>query len=319
MIPATNFYEYFRNNIAIVLNRTIYVIGIERDAPDFMDWNGSRFSLTPGERLSKLEELYFERIENMSLDKENGVKEEHILIAKKLLGLGEERISRAGIIDNVFPEGCFLAYLGRFFNLKNSHRGNISINNQRYSIGEKAFALEEKEILYKKEITRSGLKQQDYSLEQLVKKGYYNKNRNFGLEIHEGEIYAFTNVEPYVLYDKHTGNNFLFAEAKVATKLNLDGQKVRWGPLVVINPYTHPAIPQKNKAFQKICMGKFDYDSIRRRYNDPRKQILAALYRGRQALTRGYYGESGAWKRLRDEDFAQMQVRNFRKELVTNI
>ena len=158
-------------------------------------------------------------------------------------------------------------------------------------------------------------------LEAVENNHYYNKEKNVGAEVINGRFFLYTNTGEYVLYESSTGKYYKFGNAKIGIPLVYSDKGISWKPPLVINRYSHPGIPDKNRPMQEICNGPFSYDRLRKEYPSVKTQLCILLNKVRDMILRGYFGNQGAWHPLTQEDYwASHEIKeSFDRSLVSNV
>ncbi|MFH1850218.1 MAG: hypothetical protein ABH879_08640 [archaeon] len=147
---------------------------------------------------------------------------------------------------------------------------------------------------------------------------YYDPEKKVGCEVKNG-FFLYTIVDPYILYEPANGRYYGFPEAKIGIELCTREGIILWKDPVVINPYSHPSLHLRNGAYQRICNGSFSYTDLKKNYPDIITQLCRLISKSRDLMTRGYYGESGAWHSLEEPMFSGHLMRgNINLLKVTN-
>lgn len=253
------------------------------------------------------------------------------------------------LIDKLFQEDCFVRK-GKLYSLKKG-KGlfNARINNKDYSIGESLeLSLDELEKKYLKSIEEKicnqltkgqdsllnkvgKLKKRKELIDVLKKRDFFDEKENLGFKKDSKGLFVTTKAasdapkkidgkKNYVLYEKSNGLYYRFEEALIGVKLIKSSNGINWQDPVVIQPYIHPALPQKSLvSHQRICPGAVDYNQIThgKSLEDAVKRLLSE---GRRLILHGYFMKKGkgAYFSLSDKHFQKLEVKNYDPREVTN-
>lgn len=254
------------------------------------------------------------------------------------------------IIDNLFSQDYFV-WKGRFYNLNNNEKGSFSakIKNRIYSDGESLdLSLEEQEKKYLQKIEEKiynqltkgqdsllnkvkRLKEKKELIDVLKKGEFFDEKENIGFR-KDGKGFFVTRKaasdapqktngkKTYVLYERSNGKHYRFEEALIGVKLTKKNDRLQWHDPVVVQPYIHPALPQKSStSHQRICSGGVDYNKLTSR-KSLEDSVKALLSEGQRLILHGYFLPKGhgAYFSLSDKHFQDLEVQNYDLREVTN-
>lgn len=277
---------HFKEGVCFLIGRKIY--GISQGA-DF-SFCGRRFGLVKNGAIANLE-------------RGNGLEE---IVSTDIIGFAElvanricKRNARFGPKrkESVMPLGNFFVYRGRLFPLIENKLGSLKIGGRNYSISNKFHATIEE---IEKRRTKAG---------PSLPRKFYDERKMMGFEIIGKTFYVVTKIEPFVLYERLNRKHYRFGRARVGSALIKNGNNISFGPLKVLDSYSHPSLQSINKPFQKICVGSFSYNSIRERHpGSLEEQLLELMRKGRNVLTKEYRSRGKPYHFLTEVHFAGMET-----------
>lgn len=254
------------------------------------------------------------------------------------------------IIDDLFQYDCFV-WKGKLYKIKDNKEGFFSakINNKIYSGGESlGLNLEELEKKYLQKIEGKicnkltkgqdsllskvkGLKEKKELIDLLKKREFFDEEEGIGFKKDSKGFFvtrkAASNApkringkRTYVLLERSNGKYYRFEEALIGVKLTKNGNRIQWHDPIVIQPYIHPALPQKSfTSHQRICPGPADYNKLTKdkMIGDAVKDLLSE---GQRLILHGYFlpNGQGAYFSLSNKHFQELEVKNYDKMEVTN-
>ena len=303
---STPFYLFFNENIFACIDSRIYNT-CKTSTEDYLKWFSTRINLLKGELVQKLEEIYYFSA---------GMKKEQLnelsgFIVNNVIPNRSAAKPCDSILLSILPDRDYLVFRGRFHELapRNAANAIVHANKKDYAVGAN-LGLDLKEL------------EQDY-VQRLNTAGFtdhsgYDKKSNIGYLTDSSGFYVYAIVNPYILYERLNDKYYQFPETRIGLRLSKQKNKIIWGNPVVIDNYSHPALPDENKPFQDICSGLFNFNAIREKYKDPVLQVRAALVKTEEILTMGYFSNVGSWHKLKDEIFRSYETRNITGCRVTN-
>ncbi|MFH1456249.1 MAG: hypothetical protein ABIF40_04855 [archaeon] len=263
------FFDYFNSSSFLVIDNIIYTIKENVKCDKYLNLHNCCYGLQKTEPVSIF--LDFNEKDNKTTLVEFVLCS---LIGKNISSSIQPKL-------NLFNEDIFV-YFGKMHLL-------FSLDSNQYTVGAKIkTSLKDYDFLLQKQI---------YVNHPLIKnvldKGeYYDQEKDLGVHVHNNIVYVTKQSKPFMIQ-----NQYHFPSAKIGVPLYLSDE-ISWQDPIVINDYTHPALPSKNKPYQKICCGNFNFNQIRERYDLP-SQIKSVLFHAEQFLTKGVWDDAaGAWHRL---------------------
>lgn len=211
------------------------------------------------------------------------------------------------------------------FSTYNKIRAKFKLNNEMYSY-QFLFTLDDLEKEYSQGILNELKNISDYGKRKLSDKMNLLKQKKKVLEIlklneyqygkigflkEEDICYVFEEQEPFVLIDGNAENYYKFNKCKVGVGLTFKNKKINIDFPVMINSYTHPALPKLNEAKQYICFGNKDDPYFQKMVNDFDRRNDAVgktkyfLKVGKNALTYGYRKTNETYHPLNQIKYAQ--------------
>ncbi|RME55157.1 hypothetical protein D6777_01450 [Candidatus Woesearchaeota archaeon] len=273
------FFLYSKENDYAYLNGTIY------------PYENGKFN--PGFDVGVFDKIYLSKFKISEACTENQKLARFVMenIIKKPFTIS---IENENLLKSCMPFN-FLNDKGTFKKKKKSILGKIKLFGEKYSFTRNTLDMKVVELDYNLKLnTKIG--------KTTVLENYYDAEKNLGFELKNDDFYVYTIVEPYILYDKSTQKKYKFDEAKVGLKLELVNDEVEYGNLVVLNEYSHPALPDFDKPMQTICLGWYDPSTLKINFN-LENQIVLLLKKGKKALTEEYILPNVAWHKLSEEKF----------------
>jgi len=270
------FFDYFNSSSFLVIDNIIYTIKENAKSNKFLNLHNRCYGLQKTEPVSIF--LDFNK-----KDKKTTLVE---FVLRNMMGKNVSSSIKPKI--NLFNDDIFV-YFGKMHLLYPS-------GSNQYTVGTK--------IKTSLKHYDSLLQKQNYSNHPLIKnileKGeYYDQERELGVHVHNNTVYVTKQSKSFTIQDQYN-----FPSAKIGVPLCLSDE-ISWQDPIIINNYTHPALPSKNKPYQKICCSHFNFNQIRERYDLP-SQIKAVLFHAEQFLTKGVWDDApGAWHRLSATEIAQ--------------
>lgn len=329
MLPETFLHKTLKDRTMIITEGKIWNV-TEEDTENKLVWYGKKFGIKEERTLKSIEEDYMEKYEKTIKEIKEKALEKHKIKAddfeiayfaiNHVIGHKKEG-QKSSIIEEIVKENLF-SCANALYKLKKGRHPNhkIRIGKEVYSIDKKIASLEQLERNYALQIVKkitSKFKEKSY-LEPIHAAEFYNKKENIGFERKERGFYAYTILKPYILYENCNGKYYKLGEAKIGVKLSITNQGIGWNDPVVINNYVHPAL-ESFGPYQRICSGKFSYESIRQRHKEKGKQVRAALEQGKRMIERGYFSQGGSWHKLTEPYYRSMEIMNLTGRRVANI
>lgn len=141
---------------------------------------------------------------------------------------------------------------------------------------------------------------------------FYSAEHNLGFKRQEEGLWAYTWTPEYVLKEWRSGLLFRFPKAQVGVELiEQEPGNIKVNNPIVLNQYTHPAVPDIGKAMRHICFvyhERPDYDHL------PAVEKIFALLRDGCAMLMSNFDSSGHTyhdieiPKVRDDDFMDMVI-----------
>jgi hypothetical protein len=337
-LPTSCFYQIFKQNTLIVIDRAIWNIKNRREDKNYFRWYSRTFGIEKGSSLRALEEDYLEkhqeqikqlRDESASrLVKENTDEEEirlaHFAINNIVRRSDEEEDNSSYTIEEALDRDAFVCE-GTLFHINKNKNNNheIKIGERAYSIDKKIAEVEQLEEEYKRKLQEriTGWQKKIQKTREITRileeGGFYDRKSGIGFEKTRKGFFVYTITEPYALYERENNKHYGFPRAKIAIQVEQTEGGVAWHDAIVMNKYMHPAL-HDNAEYQNICTGKFSYNTIRERCAKKSDQIRVALQTARDMMERGYFSRKGSWNALTDPKYKDMEITNLERWRVTN-
>lgn len=327
MLPETFLHKTLKDRVMVITEGKIWKITEEETENKFV-WYGKKFGIKEERTLNSVEEDYMEKHEKTLQEiKEKALGDKikaedfeltYFTINQIIKHKTEEQ--KRSVIEEIITKDIF-SCANNVYQMKKGEHPNykIRIGNKTYNIDKKIASLEQLERNYTLQIIRkitSKFKEKSY-LESKIEE-FYDKKENIGFENKEKGFYAYTILEPYILHERSNGKYYKLGEAKIGVKLSITNQEIAWNDPVVINNYAHPAL-ESFGPYQRICSGKFSYESIRQRHKEKGKQVRAALEQGKRMIARGYFSQGGSWHKLTEPYYNKFEVNERELKKVANL
>lgn len=308
MVPDAFLDSYFKGRACIVAAGSIFAIGNAGDG-QFL-FHGKQFGLEKIAELRLLEQAYLEAHCSLLPKLPSSMREFADIIVNRICKEKQKPRENMRAVNDILS-GDFLAYNGRLFPLVRSIEGDIKIGKKSYCLGRyvaKAISDVEQEYI-------ASLQNIDCNMPER----YYNEKRSIGYEIIEKSFYAITKIAPYILYERLNSRYYKFGPATIGAALYKEDKEISSGKLKVLSSYSHPSLPCFDKPMQTICVGNFDYGSIRKRHpGSLEEQIVELMRKGRHALTMEYKSRGKPYHFLTEKYFEHMETASPEARLVTN-
>ena len=309
-LPHSAFYNYAKASAFFAIGGQIYPIR----SKDVRSGNGIIEVQSRPVSLEMLEGIYLSDLERE--DKLRGSvqskknRSEHSGLARFVIEnvLGgkscDAGTSDGCIITKLMPKEGILVKYGLCYDICSDANGAVKVNGTRYRASKNPYKVDDIEERYLDKIKESISGPEGISLN-----GHYDREKGIGFLVDGGDFYVYAEVGPYALYERDDRTYYRFSKAKVGSMLTLNEGRIGWNRLVVIDSYTHPSLPEKDRPYQTICVGDFDYESIREKYpGDTAQQIVELMRKGKKALTAEYTGQGRPWHRLTDAIFSENRI-----------
>ncbi|MDI6738037.1 MAG: hypothetical protein QME12_06005 [Nanoarchaeota archaeon] len=305
----------------------------------YVDFNKRRFWLSMTGTISLLEKALLEKSSESSFaDRvrqsiiEKGISQ----LEESLRGMPQEYIQLAEFVmrgalsqrkeliaEQILPSKSFFALSGRIYPLFEGGQ-NASIADRRYSLGlTPSSSIEELESKYLKAIEAEKRKKAAgirlEAMQALKEKQWLDKNKNIGFRLVKDRFYAFTKVEPYILFERLNNAYYEFPEAEAGIPLFLNQNSIDFGRLYVLNSYSHPSISSFDTPMQAICAGSYDYEAAKRRHSSPYAVLEELMEKARTVLREEYRSRGKPYYFLTNQKFDKFKTTYFNEKKVANI
>ncbi|MEK6816042.1 MAG: hypothetical protein AABY09_00375 [Nanoarchaeota archaeon] len=314
--PKSTFCTHAMNSAFFVIEDSVYQIS----KSNVKGGNGIVDITSMPVRLDVLEKIYFSDLRRRGylredvrpwMDESRNMKLVRFIVEDVLGNIyrGYMPHEGASIISKVIPKDGILVRCGSWYAIYEDMGGTVRVNGRRYSAQKNPCAIEHLERKYQAMLD-DALFPEDGNLEGIAGKAhYYDKEKEIGFLIEDGDFYVFTEVRPYALYERSNGAYYQFGKARVGSRLSISDGYIEWGCLQVMDSYSHPSLPENDKAYQQVCVGGFSYESIIQKYpGDARMQIMELMRKGRKVLTTEYTSHERSWHKLTESTFAAKKL-----------
>ncbi|MEA3378393.1 MAG: hypothetical protein U9Q69_02015 [Nanoarchaeota archaeon] len=305
---SSTFYRYSQNNSFFIINNKIYRPLKE----NLKSENGCFCFEGEGFGIQLFEDIYLTDLAIKNpIAKFFKKRQEMITLADLVLDIldGSKIVieNKESILGQMANNDSVLISNGQLYFLDPVSDGPIKIANGRYAVSSPPNPLEIYEGAYQKSLRETMDFYENTKALKYLKEGFFlDPDKNLGFILNDESFYACTKVKPYVLYEKKNSKYYQFDEALVGVRLYLAADKVNMDRLIVVNDYKHPALPEINKPFQPICLGKYDEKKLRQKNID--EQIKEYLRKGHKALTKEYINPKLTWYSLAEAVFSDLIV-----------
>lgn len=305
----------------------------------YVDFDRKRFRLLMAGTISQLEKAMLEKSSETSFaDKvRNSIIEKGILgLEESLKELPQEYIQLAEFImcgalsqkkemiaGQILPSKSFFALSGKIYPLFESG-SNAVIESKKYTLGlTPSSSIEELESKYLKAIESEKRKQgigiRLEAMQALKEKMWFDSRKNIGFRLIKSRFYAFTKIEPYILFERMNNAYYEFPQAEVGIPLFLNERGIDFGRLYVLNNYSHPSLSCLDIPLQPICAGSYNYEAVKSRHSNLQGVLEELMEKARTVLTREYRSRGKPYYFLTNSKFDKMKISYFNKKKVTNI
>lgn len=333
--------SFFKSFIAKKPSAIIFPnLFMEGNGESYVDFESKRYRLAMVGTISRLEKAFLEcRDETGIAEKvrrgsiERGIAfleselrhlpKEYIQLAEFVMQAKSPSSKCSSIAESILPSRSFFILGNSVYPLFESGH-NAVIERKQYTLGLRpCFSINELEGKYQKAIEaekrKQGIGAKLFALEALKQGCWFDENKNIGFKIIKERFYAYTKVNPYILFERMNECYYSFPAAEVGIPLFLNANGIDFGKLYVLGKYSHPSLPSLGIEMQPICAGSYDYDAVKRRHSSSYAVLEELMEKARNVLTTEYKSRGKPYYFLTNHNFNSMKVSYFDKSKVTNI
>jgi len=128
-------------------------------------------------------------------------------------------------------------------------------------------------------------------LEDIINKNAHQEKDIGFKKINSSEYYIFLQLEPYVLQELSDEKYFKFGNCKAAVRVSYNNGNISWDWPIVLEKYSHPALPDIDQSKQYICVGKKKHILNEIKDKTLPEQVHNVLFRGEKALHTGHFNK----------------------------
>lgn len=325
-LPKSTFCMYAMRNAFFVIGGNIY--RISRSC--LKNENGTIEISSLPVRLDVLEKVYISDLERgghfreMAQSRADEGRDMRLarFVAEEVLGSGHVRSEEpdgTAVISKAIPAEGILVRCGVWYRIYEDGNGTVKVNGKGYSAMKRPCIIEDIERRYQRLLDEALFCGGNGLEGKVAGKKYYDKEKGIGFVIENNDFYVFTEVGPYALYERSNGSYYRFGKVRVGSRLEISNGEIEWGKLLVMDSYSHPSLPEADMPYQSVCVGNFDYETIRQRHpGDVRMQVIELMRKGRKVLTTEYTSHDRSWHKLGESIFTAKKLNGGQNVMALN-